>query len=74
MSFFLFLASTDYISWMFNGIRQFTAVTITFIGIKFILDKKVYKSNRIDFDRIADASKCIVNDSICFYCTGKGME
>lgn len=44
MSFFLFLASTDYISWMFNGIRQFTAVTITFIGIKFILDKKYVKA------------------------------
>lgn len=44
MSFFLFLASTDYISWMFNGMRQFLAATITFIGIKFILDKKYAKA------------------------------
>lgn len=44
VSFFLFLASTDYISWMFNGIRQFLAATITFIGIKFILDKKYVKA------------------------------
>lgn len=44
VSFFLFIASTDYISWMFNGIRQFLAVTITFIGIKFILDKKYAKA------------------------------
>ena len=44
VSFFLFLASTDYISWMFNGMRQFLAVTITFIGIKFILDKKYVKA------------------------------
>jgi len=29
-SIFLFIASSDYISWMFNGIRQFTAVTIIF--------------------------------------------
>lgn len=29
---------------MFNGIRQFLAVTITFIGIKFILDKKYAKA------------------------------
>lgn len=43
VSFFLFIASTDYISWMFNGIRQFLAVTITFIGIKFILDKNMQK-------------------------------
>lgn len=44
VSFFLFLASTDYISWMFNGMRQFLAATITFIGIKYILDKKYAKA------------------------------
>lgn len=38
--FFLFLASTDYISWMFNGIRQFTAVTLTFGCFEWILKKK----------------------------------
>ena len=27
ISFFLFLASTDYVSWIFNGMRQFVAVT-----------------------------------------------
>ncbi len=40
VSFFLFIASTDYISWMFNGIRQFLAVTLTFWGIGLILKKK----------------------------------
>lgn len=40
ISFFLFIASTDYISWMFNGIRQFVAVTITFAALEFILNKK----------------------------------
>lgn len=40
ISIFLFIASTDYISWMYNGIRQFTAVTITFLGIGLILKKK----------------------------------
>ena len=38
LSIFLFLISSDYISWMFNGIRQFTAVAIAFIGIKYLLD------------------------------------
>lgn len=38
--FFLFIASTDYISWMFNGIRQFTAVTIVFGCSELILKKK----------------------------------
>ena len=27
LSIFLFIASTDYLSWMFNGVRQFAAVT-----------------------------------------------
>lgn len=40
LSIFLFIASTDYISWMYNGIRQFTAVTITFLGMGFILRRK----------------------------------
>lgn len=40
LSIFLFIASTDYISWMYNGIRQFMAVTITFLGIELILKKK----------------------------------
>lgn len=40
ISFFLFIASTDYISWMFNGIRQFMAVTISLFAFEFILHKK----------------------------------
>ena len=39
-SVFLFLASTDYISWMMNGLRQFTAVTIIFATTKWILEKR----------------------------------
>lgn len=37
---FLFIASTDYISWIFNGVRQFTAVAITFVCFPLILKKK----------------------------------
>lgn len=40
VSFFLFIASSDYVSWMFNGMRQFTAATITFACFEFILEKK----------------------------------
>ena len=39
-SVFLFIASTDYISWMFNGIRQFTAVTLIFAATDLKLRKK----------------------------------
>lgn len=44
VSFFLFIASTDYVSWMFNGIRQFTAVTITLLAFDFIVEKKYIRA------------------------------
>lgn len=44
ISFFLFIASTDYVSWMFNGIRQFTAVTITLLAFDFIVEKKYIRA------------------------------
>lgn len=37
---FMFVASTDYLSWMFNGIRQFIAVCIILLGFDFVLKKK----------------------------------
>lgn len=40
LSIFLFLISTDYIAWMFNGIRQFMAVSIIFLATPFMLAKK----------------------------------
>ena len=40
ISVFLFVASTDYLSWMFNGVRQFTAVTIIFAATPLMLKKK----------------------------------
>ena len=39
-SLFLFVASTDYIAWMFNGIRQFLAVTIIVFATPLLLKKK----------------------------------
>lgn len=39
-SLFIFVASTDYISWMHNGIRQFTAVVLIFAASKFLFEKK----------------------------------
>lgn len=40
ISIFLFIASTDYLSWMDNGIRQFTAVTIIFVATPLMIKKK----------------------------------
>ncbi|MGN0990316.1 MAG: EpsG family protein [Candidatus Ventricola sp.] len=41
---FVFVATTDYLSWMFNGIRQFTAVAITFAAAEPIFKKKYVKA------------------------------
>ena len=39
-SLFLFVASADYVSWMFNGTRQFLAVTIIFAGTGWMIERK----------------------------------
>ena len=40
LSFFLFVASTDYLSWMHNGVRQFLAVTIIFASLPLLVKRK----------------------------------
>ena len=40
ISMFLFIVSTDYLSWMHNGIRQFLAVTMIFACFGLMLKKK----------------------------------
>ncbi len=40
LSLFLFVASTDYIQWMFNGSRQFLAAAFSFTALPFIVKKK----------------------------------
>ena len=44
VSLFLFIASTDYISWIFNGMRQFVAVTITIACFPWIIEKKYVRA------------------------------
>lgn len=39
ISLFLFIFSTDYMSWALNGMRQFLAATIIFLCLPFILKK-----------------------------------
>ncbi len=40
MSMFLFIASTEYMSWCHNGIRQFMAVMAVFAGTKWLAEKR----------------------------------
>lgn len=44
ISMFLFIASTDYLQWNYNGIRQFMAVSICFACIDLIVQKKYTKA------------------------------
>ena len=37
---FMFVASTDYLSWMFNGMRQFIAVSIVLLSFELVIRKK----------------------------------
>ena len=40
MNLFLFIASTDYMSWVHNGMRQFMAVTIILLATPFMIRRK----------------------------------
>lgn len=40
ISFFMFVVSTDYLSWMHNGIRQFLAVSMTFAAFDLLVKRK----------------------------------
>ncbi len=40
LSVFIFIASTEYMSWCHNGIRQFIAVMIIFAGTRFLLKRQ----------------------------------
>lgn len=43
MSMFLFIASSDYVQWNYNGMRQFIAVAIAFAAMDWLLEKKYLK-------------------------------
>ena len=43
-SIFVFVATTDLFSWMYNGIRQFTAVAISFLAAGYIFRKKYIRA------------------------------
>lgn len=36
---YMFIASTDYLSWMFNGMRQFIAVSIFLVSFRFMVKR-----------------------------------
>lgn len=43
MSMFLFIASSDYVQWTHNGIRQFIAVAVVFAATDLLIQKKYWR-------------------------------
>ena len=39
---FLFVVSTNYVGWMYNGIRQFLAISLVFAATPFLIRKKLF--------------------------------
>lgn len=73
LSMFLFVASTDYLSWMHNGMRQFLAVTIIFACTGLLL-KKISSGYPCHFAGCNDTWLCVVYAAHHLSCTRQGME
>lgn len=73
-SIFLFIASTDYISWMYNGIRQFTAVSITLLAFDCALKKKYAKAVLIILFASLFHKSALVVLPFIFICQGKSWN
>lgn len=71
---FLFLASSDYISWMFNGIRQFLAVTIVFSAVNFMIKKKIIKYIAIVLFASLFHASALIMIPIYLICLGKAWN
>lgn len=74
VSVFLFVASTDYLSWMFNGIRQFTAVTILFAATGLMLKKKWIPTFAIILLAATIHQSALLMIPICIIAQGKAWN
>lgn len=73
-SIFLFIASTDYISWMCNGIRQFTAVTITLLAFEWVLKRKYFQAIGIILFASLFHKSAIILIPFIFICQGEAWN
>ena len=74
ISIFLFIASTDMISWMFNGIRQFVAVTIVFAGTTLMLRKRYLASALVILFAATFHGTAILMLPVIFIVQGKALN
>ena len=74
ISLFLFIASTDYISWMMNGMRQFLAAALVFACCPLLLRKRYGQAHAHHFTCRHTACLGTVRTTVCFSHTRKSME
>ena len=74
LSVFLFVASVDYIGWMFNGMRQFLAVTIVFAATPLILKKKYFPLLCIILLAFTMHKSALIMIPIILICQGKAFN
>ena len=74
LSFFFFIASTDYLSWMFNGIRQFLAVVIVFLTIPLIAKKRYIPAILLVLLAAAFHASALVFLPVIFIVNGKAWN
>ena len=73
-SIFLFIASTDYISWMHNGIRQFTAVCITFAAFDLMVRKKYIRYALVVLVAMQVHASAAIMLPLAFIMNGKALN
>lgn len=74
LSVFLFVASTDYMVWMFNGLRQFMAVAIIFAATPLFLKKKYIKAICIILLASTFHQSALIMIPIIFICQGEAFN
>lgn len=74
LSIFLFVASTDYMSWMQNGLRQFIAVCMTFASFELMLQKKYIKFALIVLIASQIHGSAVIMLPLAFIMQGKALN
>ena len=74
MSIFLFIVSTDYLSYMHNGMRQFIAVCGIFACLGWILKKEYFKTILVILLLSTIHQTCLIMIPIIFIIQGKAFN
>lgn len=74
LSMLLFMVSTDYLSWMNNGIRQFLAVTIIFAATPWILEKRYVRTILIILFASSFHQSALLMIPVIFIVQGKALN